>query len=181
MFKSIILIGMPGCGKSKIGEIIANKLNMPFIDIDTYISDSTNLTIIELFKNGEDAFRDIEAKAIMQLSEKTPAVIATGGGVVKRYDNILNLKKTGLIIYINRPIENIAADIDVLARPLLAKEPSQLYKLFKERSHLYKKYCDYEVMNISSINDVVKAIIKIHTQANLTICNPILKAKPIKS
>jgi len=166
MMKSIVLIGMPGCGKSTIGEMIAEKIKMTFIDADVYIRESTNHTIAELFEDGEEGFRDIESIAAIELSKKNPAVIATGGGVIKRYENILNLKKTGIVIYINRPIENIVADIDVVARPLLAKDPSQLYKLLEERSDLYKKYCDHEVMNISSIDDVVKDIIKIHTQTN---------------
>ncbi len=96
----------------------------------------------------------------MELSEKNSAVIATGGGIIKRYENILNLKKNGIIIYINRPIEQIAADIDVETRPLLAKDSYQLYRLLEERGHLYKKYCDHEVMNIRSIYDVVNNIIE---------------------
>jgi len=166
MLKSIVLIGMPGCGKSAIGEIIAEKLKMTFIDVDAYIRESTKSTIAELFENGEEGFRDIEANAALELSQSAPAVIATGGGVIKRYENILNLKKNGIIIYINRPIQNIAGDIDVVARPLLAKEPSRLYKLLEERDHLYKSYCDYEVMNNSSIDDIVNNIIEIHIQAN---------------
>lgn len=162
MFKSIVLIGMPGCGKSVIGEMIAEKLKMTFIDIDEYIVDRTGLTITELFNNGEEGFRDIEANAILELSEKAPAIIATGGGVIKRYENIINLKKNGNIIYINRPVENIVADIDVETRPLLAMDPSHLYKLFKERDPLYKRYCDHEVLNINSIYDVVNDIMEIH-------------------
>lgn len=164
--KSIVLIGMPGCGKSTIGEMIAEKIKMTFIDVDAYIMESTKHTIIELFKNGEEGFRDIESKATVELSEKNPAVIATGGGVIKRYENILNLKKTGTIVYINRPIENIVADINVVARPLLAKDPSQLYKLLEERCDLYKKYCDHEVMNNGSIDDIVNSIIELHTKIN---------------
>ena len=105
--KNIVLIGMPGCGKSTIGEILAEKLEMFFLDIDTYIEESTNHTITEIFKNGEPAFRDIEAKVVIELSKKSPAVISTGGGVIKRYENIINLKRNGLIIYINRPIKDI--------------------------------------------------------------------------
>ena len=164
--KNIVLIGMPGCGKSAIGEILAEKIEMTFLDIDTYIESSTKLTITEMFKNGEDGFRDIEAKAVVELSKKNPVVISTGGGVIKRHENILNLKKNGIIIYVNRPIENIVSDIEVEVRPLLAKDPSQIYRLFEERGPLYKKYCDYEVMNISDIYDVVNKIIKIHTQIN---------------
>ena len=161
MMKNIVLIGMSGCGKSEIGKILSEKLEMIIFDIDAYIESSIEISITEIFENGETGFRDIEAKAVMELSEKTSAVISTGGGVIKRYENILNLKKNGIIFYINRPIENIAADIDVEVRPLLKKDPSKLFRLFEERGLLYKKYCDHEVMNISSIYDVVNNIIEI--------------------
>ncbi|MFT5873973.1 MAG: shikimate kinase [Clostridium sp.] len=160
--KNIVLIGMPGCGKSAIGEMIAKKIKMNFLDIDTYIESSTNLTINEIFENGEAGFRDIEAKSVMELSQNKSVVISTGGGVIKRYENIFNLKKNGIIFYINRPVENIASDIDAQVRPLLAKDPSKIYRLFEERGPLYKKYCDYEIMNISDIDNVVKDIIEIY-------------------
>jgi shikimate kinase len=166
MMKSIVLIGMPGCGKSEIGKLISEKMKMSFIDTDSYIMESTKHTISELFEDGEEGFRDVESKAIIELSEKNLAVISTGGGVIKRYENILTLKKNGIIIYINRPIENIAADIDVVVRPLLAKDPFKLYKLLEERGHLYKKYCDHEVMNVSSLDNIVDSIISIYSQTN---------------
>lgn len=165
--KNIVLIGMPGCGKSVIGEMIAKKIEMAFIDIDTYIEASTNRTITEIFKNGEDEFRDIESVAVLELSKKKSVVISTGGGIIKIQENILNLKKNGIIIYINRPIENIVEDIDVETRPLLEKDSSKIYRLFEERGPLYKKYCDYEVMNISDIDDVVNNIIQIYKQIPL--------------
>ena len=161
--KNIVLIGMPGCGKSVIGKILAEKLDMNFLDLDSYIEASTKLTIREIFKAGEAGFRDIEDKAVLKVSEKTDVVIATGGGVVKRYENILNLRKNSIIIYINRSTESIAADIDVESRPLLSKDPYELYRLFEERGSLHKKYCDYEVMNISNIDEVVKDIIEIYS------------------
>ncbi|MGH4121976.1 MAG: chorismate mutase [Clostridium sp.] len=164
--KSIVLIGMPGSGKSAIGQILAEKLGVIFLDIDTYIEDSTNLKITEIFKNGEELFRDIEAKVTFEVSQKVPAVISTGGGVIKRYENIINLKKNGIIFYINRPIKNIEGDIDIKSRPLLSKDLSQLYSLFEERGTLYKKYCDYEIMNISNIDDVVNNIIEIYAENN---------------
>ncbi|MBU3102100.1 MULTISPECIES: shikimate kinase [Clostridium] len=162
--KNIVLIGMPGCGKSEIGEILAKRIEMDFIDVDFFIESSTSSSITEIFKNGEDIFRDIESIAVRDLSKKKHVVISTGGGVIKRYENILNLKKNGIIIYINRPIENIVSDINIEGRPLLAKDPGRISKLFDERGPLYKKYCDYEVMNISEINDVVNSIIQIYTK-----------------
>lgn len=155
---------MPGCGKSEIGEILAEKIEMDFIDVDFFIESSTSSSITEMFKNGENVFRDIESIAVSDLSKKNHVVISTGGGVIKRYENILNLKRNGIIIYINRPIENIISDINIEGRPLLAKDPGRISKLFDERGPLYKKYCDYEVMNISEINDVVNSIIQIYTK-----------------
>ena len=164
--KNIVLIGMPGCGKSAIGQIVSEKLGMTFLDIDAYIEESTNHSITEIFKNGEEGFRDVEAMATLHLSESASVVISTGGGVINRYENILNLKKNGIIFYINRPIKNITGDIDIDARPLLSKDISQLYRLFKEREPLYKKYCDHEIMNISNIDSVVNNIIEIYEKIN---------------
>lgn len=164
--KNIVLIGMPGCGKSEIGKILAQKTEMEFIDVDAYIESSNKLTISEIFENGEVNFRDIEYIAVKELSKKNSVIISTGGGVIKTYENILNLKKNGLIIYINRPIQNILEDIEVEGRPLLAKDPSNVSRLFDERGQLYKKYCDYEVMNISSIDDIVDIILEIYSQIN---------------
>jgi len=164
--KNIVLIGMPGCGKSAIGQILSEKLRMTFLDIDAYIEESTNHTIAEIFKNGEEGFRDVEAMATLHLSESASVVISTGGGVINRYENILNLKKNGIIFYINRPIKNIAEDIDIEARPLLSKDVSQLYRLFKGRGPLYKKYCDHEILNISNIDNVVNNIIEIYEKIN---------------
>jgi len=164
--KNIVLIGMPGCGKSEIGEILAQTIHMKFIDVDAFIESSTSCSITNIFKNGEDKFRDIEANTVRNLSKKHNVVISTGGGVIKRYENILNLKKQGIIIYINRPIENIVSDINIDSRPLLAKDPGRISKLFEERGPLYKKYCDHEVMNISEIDNVVNSIIEIYNKVD---------------
>jgi len=164
--KNMVLIGMPGSGKSVIGKIIAEKLMLSFIDIDAYIEKSTKQTITEIFRNGETFFRDIETKAVEEVSIKDFAVISTGGGVISRPENIINLKKNGIIIYINRTVENIARDVDVQSRPILAKDPSEIYRLFERRGPLYKKYCDHEIMNISNIDDAVDSIIDIYKEIN---------------
>ena len=164
--KNIVLIGMPGCGKSEIGEILARRIHMKFIDVDAFIESSTSSCITDIFKNGEDGFRDIEANTVMDLSKKQNVVISTGGGVIKRSENIINLKKNGVIIYINRPIKNIVSDIIIKSRPLLANDPCRISILFEERGPLYKKYCDHEVMNISVIDDVVKDIMQIYKEIN---------------
>lgn len=156
--KNIVLIGMPGCGKSTIGKILSQKLEIEFCDVDEYIEKIQGKTIQEIFKNGEDYFRDIESKAGEELSRTCSKVISTGGGVIKKLENIDTLKKNGIIIFINRPLENIISDVDVSKRPLLKEGKEKIYKLYKERYDLYKKYCDYEIMNDDKLEEVVSEI-----------------------
>lgn len=78
--KNIILIGMPGCGKTTIGSILAKQLKIEFIDMDEYIQNTTSKTVGELFETGEEYFRDIETKACIELAKKKNILISTGGG-----------------------------------------------------------------------------------------------------
>lgn len=152
---------MPGCGKTDIGKILAEKLHMKFCDIDRYIEKNTKKSITELFQDGEEGFRRIERRAVLQISKEENTVIATGGGVIKSFENIQNLRKNGIILFINRPIENIAEDIDISTRPLIKDKKEKLYILYQERYSLYKKYCHHEVMNIGDLQEVIQKIIKI--------------------
>lgn len=158
--KNIVIIGMPGCGKTTIGSMLAKQINRDFIDVDKYIEVKEKKSISNIFENGEAYFRNIESKAIKDLSSKELTVIATGGGVIKNYTNIEELRKNGIIIFINRSVEDIVKDIDVSERPLLKDQKERIYTLFNERYEFYKKYCDYEVINDKQLKDVVEKIIK---------------------
>lgn len=160
MKKNIVLIGMPGCGKTTIGETLAEKLNYKFCDIDRYIVEMENTSIDEMFEHGEDYFRDIETKGVKRVSEMDSAVIATGGGVVTRQENIAYLKRNGIVIFIDRDIENIIQDIDTQSRPLLKDGQERLYKLLEERYKLYQDYSDIRVVNDGDIDSVVEKILK---------------------
>ncbi|CAH2213835.1 shikimate kinase [Tepidibacter aestuarii] len=158
--KNVVLIGMPGCGKTTIGNILAQRLSMEFIDIDKYIEEKEERSITDIFNYGEDYFRKIESKAVEEVSSKFSMVISTGGGVVKLYSNIERLNKNGIIIFVNRPIEDIISNVDISSRPLLKDGKYKIYNLFKQRYYLYKKYCDYEIINDTELNEVVGRIIK---------------------
>lgn len=94
---NLVLIGMPGCGKSTIGKILSKELNMKFYDADKYLEDRNNMKISDMFKRGEEFFRNLESAALKELSFEENSVIATGGGAVTREKNILCLKKNGKI------------------------------------------------------------------------------------
>lgn len=161
MKKNIVLIGMPGCGKTTIGKQLSEKLNMKFYDIDEYIEDKTNKKISEIFAISEAHFRDIEEKCVKEVSEGSTKIISTGGGVVLRENNILNLKRNGIIIFINRPLENIISDVDTTTRPLLKDGVERIKKLYEDRIELYKGYCDFNIKNNKSLTSVVEEIIKV--------------------
>ncbi len=158
-YQNIVLIGMPGSGKTTIGKKLSLELGIGFYDSDEYIEEITGKSISEIFLSGEELFRSIETDAIKEIASKTPFVVATGGGVVKNMGNIKALKNDGVVVFINRPIENIASDIDAEKRPLLKNKKENLYKLYHERIELYKKYCDYEIINDRTIDDAVANIV----------------------
>ncbi len=158
MVKNIVLIGMPGSGKTNIGYELSKKLAMNFIDVDSYIEENERISISDMFEISEEYFRQIENKYIAELSELNSTVIATGGGVVKNENNILLLKNNSIIIYINRKIDDIMKDIDISKRPLLKNDKNRLKDLFNERHYLYKKYCDIEILNDSGLIDAVNKI-----------------------
>lgn len=159
--KNIVLIGMPGAGKTTIGRKLSEKLKIDFYDSDKFIEQTTGKSIPEIFLNGEDYFRRLETEAIRKITKKVPFVIATGGGVVKDFKNIELLRNRGIIIFINRPLEKIAEKIDVGNRPLLENNYESLKKLYDERIELYKKFCDYEIVNDKTIKDAVNQIISL--------------------
>ena len=119
MWKNIVLIGMPGCGKTTLGKILNKELSMEFYDMDNYIERKTDKKISELFEKGENYFRDIESLACEELSKNKNVIISTGGGVIKRKENIDFLKENGIVIFIDRSVDDIIGDVDISKRPLL--------------------------------------------------------------
>lgn len=159
--KNIVLIGMPGCGKTTLGQLLSKHLGIKFIDVDCYVEQSTNKTIPELFEKGEEHFRRCESEAIKELSKEKGIIISTGGGVIKNPDNMAALKKNGTIIFIDRPIEDILTDPTLSNRPLLKGGVHKIYDLLNERYDLYKKYCDFRIVDDKSIEDALKKIVNI--------------------
>lgn len=148
--KNIILIGMPGCGKTTFGQLLAESMDKPFYDADEILEKREGKTIKELFAISEEAFRDAESRTVEYLSKMDGAVIATGGGVVLRQKNMELLGKNGIIVFIDRQPSNIISCIDSQVRPLLADDRLKLFELYTQRIELYKKYADYIIGNNGS-------------------------------
>lgn len=153
--QNIIIIGMPGCGKSTFGKALARKLGRPFYDADDVIVQQEGKTIPELFAISEDCFRDAEVRASRFLADKKGIVIACGGGVIKRPENISIFKKTGTVFFLDRSPDDIVSDVDVSVRPLLKDGRQKVYNLYKERIGLYRDAADYCIDNNKDIEDVL--------------------------
>ena len=156
--KNIVLIGMPGCGKSTLGRCLAERLGRDFIDADPEIEKDAGKTIPELFAISEDCFRRQETLTTKRLATLQNKVLAMGGGVVLRQENISSLKENGLIIFLDRSPEDIIGDVDTQTRPLLAAGRQRIYDLYAQREALYRAAADVTVQNKGSIQDVLSRL-----------------------
>ena len=158
----LILVGPSGCGKSTIGNLLAEELQLPFYDVDSYIEKEQGESINNIFIKGEAYFRKIESKALEEIMNKEGfKVISTGGGVVKVADNMSHFQNNSIVIFLNRNIEEIAADIDVSNRPLLSSNVSKIYELYEQRLPLYRKYCNFEICSKEGIKETIEEILYI--------------------
>ena len=156
--KNIVLIGMPACGKSTIGYWLSKKIGYPLLDTDKYLEEKENRIISDIFSNeGEGYFRNLETKYLKELSEKEGLIISTGGGAVKKKENIDILKKNGIIIFLNREINDISKE-NHKHRPLL-QDINNIQKLYNERIDLYRKYADIIIKNNDDLDVIVDRII----------------------
>lgn len=153
--KNIVLIGMPGCGKSTLGRYLAEILDRDFIDADLEIEKDAGKTIPELFAVSEDYFRRQETETTKRLSKLENKVLAMGGGVVLRQENVDSLKETGWVIFIDRSPADIIGDVDTESRPLLAAGRQRVYDLYAQRETLYRQAADVTVQNKGTLKDVL--------------------------
>lgn len=159
---NIVLIGMPGCGKTTIGTVLAKALQMTFVDMDQAIEADAKTTISHIFaQQGEEAFRCLETAKAKALSQQNNLVISTGGGVVTREANMTALGKNGLVIFLDRPLEQLLAQVPDNTRPLLAKDrEANLKRLYAERIALYEAYGHIRILNDTTAETAVEEILK---------------------
>lgn len=154
--KNIILIGMPGCGKSTVAGLLGSTLGRDVYDADVLIAELAGMSIPDIFaKYGEDTFRKYETQALAELCKKSGAVIATGGGCITREENYQLLHQNGIIVWLKRDISQLPKD----GRPISQKsDPAELYAA---RKLLYERFADFETDNNGSTEETVSEIIKV--------------------
>lgn len=141
MDRHIFLIGMMGCGKSTIGRLLAGQLGCALIDLDEDIVCFEGRSIPEIFAEvGDPGFRVCETAALRRACACAPCVVATGGGIVTREENIALMRDTGTVVWLNRPLEAMIADVRQDTRPNLAGDKEERMRtLFAARESLYRR------------------------------------------
>lgn len=155
--KNIVLIGMPGCGKSTLGVVLAKNLNMGFCDTDLFIQQFEKRKLQEIINaDGVDEFLRKEEKYIMSF-ESENMVIATGGSVVLSKPAMEHLKKNGDIIYLKVDYSNILRRIkNRKSRGIAMVEGQTLKDIYAIRTPLYEKYADITIdCNKRKFNEIV--------------------------
>lgn len=162
MKKNIILIGMPGSGKTTIGTELSEKIGYGYIDSDSVIVAREGMRLDELIATvGREAFLDIEGKVNGELCASR-CVIATGGSVVYRASAMEHLKSLGRVVYLQLSYETIENRLgDLQKRGVAMKEGYTLLDLYKERTPLYEKYADITVsLDGKTIAESVDALVE---------------------
>ncbi len=158
MKNNLVLIGMPGCGKTSAGKMAAAALGFECIDTDALIETKAGKPIPQIFaESGEAGFRRIEKEVVFSLAGVKNAVICTGGGVVIDPENVAVLRRTGKVCWIMRPVSELASGG---IRPL-SKSPQAIAEMYEKRKDLYRNAAEYTVSNTSAVplENVVREII----------------------
>jgi shikimate dehydrogenase len=135
--KNIALIGMPGCGKSTVSRLLAQAMRRPFADIDELVVAAAGKSIPQIFaEDGEEKFRQFETRILGEEAKKSGMVLATGGGVVTRPENLDLLRQNSLIVYLKRELNELITDGRPLSRGV------GIHALAEQRLPLYETWSD---------------------------------------
>jgi shikimate dehydrogenase len=154
--ENIILVGMPGSGKSTVGTILAQKTGKKLVDSDAYLVEKAGRPIPEIFATeGEATFRAMEAEVLAELGKQSGMIIATGGGCVTQERNYPSLHQNGTIFCLNRALEKLPMN----GRPL--SQSNKLEDMYRTRKPMYDHFADFHIDNNGEPEAAADAILKI--------------------
>ena len=153
--QNLVLIGMPGCGKTTIGRILSEKTGRELLDCDDEIVRRAGKTIPEIFaERGEEGFRRLETEVLAELGKLSGKILATGGGCVAREENYPLLHQNGQIFWVKRDLDKLPVE----GRPISLR--TDLQELYRMRERLYDAFCDYTVSNYGTPQASADAILE---------------------
>lgn len=154
--QNIVLIGMPGCGKSTLARALGEALGRPVAEADALISEQAGVTIPEIFAaEGEAGFRARETEVLRELGKQSGLILSTGGGCVTREENYPLLHQNGTIFWLRRELDRLPKE----GRPLSLQ--NDLGEMFRKRRPLYERFADFEIDNNGSIEDTLRAVLEV--------------------
>lgn len=161
--ENVYLIGMPGCGKSKLGQEAAKRLNMEFIDTDEVTIKKAGVKDMnELFQvKGVKMFRRMEKETISKVSKKTDCIVSTGGGAILDDDNCRAMINTGRVVFVDVNLTTLRNRIDANTRPLVQNIDSALEQLYFHRYDKYKNSATDIFDNNGELEESLEAFIKL--------------------
>jgi len=160
---NILLIGMPGSGKTTYGKLLAEKLGFKFIDCDEYVEQKEKMSLQEIIDiKGDEEFLKIEEKRNLELLSLKNYILASGGSVVYIEKLMKAFKKSSFIIFLDTPLEIIEKRlVNKATRGIVRLKSKPIKELYRERVPLYKKYADI-IVNCSKKSDseIIEEIVK---------------------
>lgn len=169
--KNIILIGMPGTGKSVVGKALAKRLGYTFVDADDVIVETTGKTLPEILRtDGLDAFLEIEAR-VGETMDYENTVIATGGSMVLSDTAMTHLKENGIAVWLETPLSRITERMpeDLTDRGIAAPQGMTIREIYQHREPLYAKYADLIVVSRDGEHDTAQQVEQVMRTAGMQL------------
>ena len=169
--KNIVLIGMPGTGKSVVGRALAQRLDYTFVDMDDLIVEATGKTLPEILReDGLEEFFKIEEKIGVEL-DRSDTVVSTGGSMVLYEDSMEHLKENGVIVWLETPLSQIEERMpaDLTDRGIAARAGMTIRQIYEQREPLYAKYADLIVASRDGADDTANQVQQMMRTVGITL------------
>lgn len=162
MKDNLVLIGMMGCGKSTVGKLLAQALELEFVDTDQQIEQAVGRSIPDIFAaEGEACFRDWELGVSQELAARKGLVVSCGGGLPLRGECIGSLRSSGTVVFLDRSGEDIYDNVNMAKRPLGQVSREEFLRRWRQRLPVYRECADYTVSSRPTPQETAREVLRI--------------------